>query len=179
MAGCNVVYQTNCRLDFGHATVWQLLIDRPHAIPGWSVHALQESNRYSDVIMSAMASQITGIAIVCSTVCSGTDPRNHQIPCNWTLWGESTGDWRIPLSKGQSRGKCFHLLTSSCFFTMKAGQLTTHFELIFTRGQIWPSGIVVACVCLSVCPSVCQSRVCPRDNSSPVSARITKFRPEM
>ena len=25
---------------------------------------------------------------------------------------------------------------------------------IFTRGQFWPSGIVVACVCLSVCPSV-------------------------
>ena len=26
---------------------------------------------------------------------------------------------------------------------------------VFTRGQFWPSGIVVACVCLSVCPSVC------------------------
>ena len=26
--------------------------------------------------------------------------------------------------------------------------------VIFTRGQFWPSGIVVACVCLSVCPSV-------------------------
>ena len=24
-----------------------------------------------------------------------------------------------------------------------------------TRGQFWPSGIVVACVCLFVCPSVC------------------------
>ena len=46
---------------------------------------------------------------------------------------------------------------------------------IFTRGQCWPSGIVVACVCLCVCPSVRQSRACPRDNSWPVSARITKF----
>ena len=26
--------------------------------------------------------------------------------------------------------------------------------VIFTRGQFWPSGIVVACVCLSVCVSV-------------------------
>ena len=26
---------------------------------------------------------------------------------------------------------------------------------IFTRGQFWPSGIVVACVCLCVCPCVC------------------------
>ena len=33
---------------------------------------------YSDVIMSAMASQITGVSIVYSTVCSGTDQRKHQ-----------------------------------------------------------------------------------------------------
>ena len=26
---------------------------------------------------------------------------------------------------------------------------------IFTRGQFWPSGIVIACVCGSVCPCVC------------------------
>ena len=48
-----------------------------------------------------------------------------------------------------------------------------HFEIIFTRGQFWPSGIVVACVCVSV--SLCQSLACPRDNSRPVQARITKF----
>ena len=33
---------------------------------------------YSDVIMSAMTSQITGVWIVCSTVCSGADQRKHQ-----------------------------------------------------------------------------------------------------
>ena len=33
---------------------------------------------YSDVIMSAMASQITGVSSVCSTVCSGADQRKHQ-----------------------------------------------------------------------------------------------------
>ena len=56
-------------------------------------------------------------------------------------------------------------------------------ETIFTRGQFWPSGIVVACVCvcvcLSVCPSVCQSLACPRRNSGPVQARIAKFGPKM
>ena len=36
------------------------------------------SNHYSDIIMSAMASQITSISIVCLTVCSGTDQRKHQ-----------------------------------------------------------------------------------------------------
>ena len=74
---------------------------------------------------------------------------------------------------------------------------------IFTRGQFWPSGIVVACVCvclsvclsvrlsvclsvrlsvrlsLSVCLSVCQSLACPRDNLGPIQARITKFGPKM
>ena len=48
----------------------------------------------------------------------------------------------------------------------------------FTRGQFWPSGIVVASVCLSVCLCVRQSLACPRDNLSPVQARITKFGPE-
>ena len=47
---------------------------------------------------------------------------------------------------------------------------------IFTRGQFWPSGIVIACVCVSVRVSVCvyQSLACPHDNSSAVYARITK-----
>ena len=35
-------------------------------------------HHYSDVIMSAMASQITGVAIVCSAVYSGVDQRKHQ-----------------------------------------------------------------------------------------------------
>ena len=52
-------------------------------------------------------------------------------------------------------------------------------QSVFTRGQFWPSGIVVACVCVSVCPCVreCvyQSRACPHNNSPLVQARITKF----
>ena len=50
---------------------------------------------------------------------------------------------------------------------------------VFTQGQFWHSGIVVACVCVCVCLSVCQSLACPRDNSGPVQARITKFGPKM
>ena len=46
--------------------------------------------------------------------------------------------------------------------------------VIFTRGQFWPSGIVVALVRPSV-----RYQVCPHDNSSPVQARITKFGPKM
>ena len=42
---------------------------------------------------------------------------------------------------------------------------------VFTRGQFWPSGIVVACVC----PCVRQSWACLCDNSSQVWVQITKF----
>ena len=45
---------------------------------------------------------------------------------------------------------------------------------LFTWGQFWPSGIVVA----PVRPSV-RHQVCPRHNSAPVQARITKFGPKM
>ena len=36
------------------------------------------SCNYNDVIMSAMASQITGVSSVCPTVCSGANQRKHQ-----------------------------------------------------------------------------------------------------
>ena len=40
--------------------------------------ACMPDEHYSDVMMNAMASQLTGISIVCATVCSGTDQRKHQ-----------------------------------------------------------------------------------------------------
>ena len=40
--------------------------------------------------------------------------RNIKAPRHWPLWGESTGDRWIPRTKGQLRGKYFHLMTSSC-----------------------------------------------------------------
>ena len=36
----------------------------------------------SDVIMSAMASEITGVSVVYSTVCSGADHRKYQSPAS-------------------------------------------------------------------------------------------------
>ena len=63
----------------------------------------QSSNHYSDVIMSAMASQITGITIVYSTVYSGADQRKHQSSASQAFvgGGEFTGDRWIPHTKGQ------------------------------------------------------------------------------
>ena len=65
--------------------------------------------------MSAVDSQITSLAVVYSTVYLGTDQINIKAPCHWPLCGEFTGDRWILRTKGQLRGKCFHLMTSSWF----------------------------------------------------------------
>ena len=39
---------------------------------------------------------------------------NIKAPRHWPLCGEFTGDRWIPRTNGQLRGKCFHLMTSSC-----------------------------------------------------------------
>ena len=42
----------------------------------------------SDIIISALASQITGVSIVCSTICSGIDQRKHQCSASLAfVWG--------------------------------------------------------------------------------------------
>ena len=64
--------------------------------------------------MSMMVSQITGILIVCWTICSGADQRKHQTLYHWPVGGRSTSDQWIPLSDSQLCGKCFHLMMSSC-----------------------------------------------------------------
>ena len=70
---------------------------------------------YSDVIMTTMASQITSLTVVYSTVYSDADQRKHQSSASLAfVWGIHRDRW-IPHTKGQLRGKCFHLMTSSCW----------------------------------------------------------------
>ena len=72
------------------------------------------SCHYIDVIMTTMASQITSPTVVYSTVYSDADQRKHQSSASLAfVWGIHR-DRRIPRTKGQLRGKCFHLMTSSC-----------------------------------------------------------------
>ena len=69
---------------------------------------------YIDITMSTMASQITSLTVVYSTVYSDADQRKHQSSASLAfVWGIHR-DRRIPRTKGQLRGKCFHLMTSSC-----------------------------------------------------------------
>ena len=69
---------------------------------------------YSDVIMTMIASQITSLTVVYSTVYSDTDQRKHQSSASLAFVRGIHRDRWIPRTKGQLRGKCFHLMTSSC-----------------------------------------------------------------
>ena len=81
----------------------------------WSL-IWKASNHYTDVIMTTMttmASQITSLAVVYSTVYSDADQRKHQSSTSLAfVWGIHRDRW-IPRTKDQLRRKCFHLMTSS------------------------------------------------------------------
>ena len=53
---------------------------------------LQSLIHYSDVIMSAMASQITDVFIVCSTDCRGADQSKHQSSASLAFMRGTTSD---------------------------------------------------------------------------------------
>ena len=86
--------------------------------------------------------------------------------------GPLESHWRVP---GLSGSLVFFIVQGAHKQTLHT---VAHLQclLVFTRGQFWPSHIVIACVCPSVRQSV-RHQVCPLNNSIPVQARITKFRP--
>ena len=63
---------------------------------------MDKDAHYSDVIMSAMVSQLTGVSSVCSTVCSGADQRKTSKLCVTGLWGESVGHRWFPSQKASN-----------------------------------------------------------------------------
>ena len=68
---------------------------------------------YSHVIMGAMASQITSLMIVYSTICSDADQRKHQTSASLDfVRGIHRGQVNYP-HKGPVTRQCFHLMTSS------------------------------------------------------------------
>ena len=74
--------------------------------------------RYSDVIIGAMASQITSLTIVYSTVYSGADQRKHQSSASLAF---VRGIHRWPVNSPRKEPvtrKCFHLVTSSCIHSL-------------------------------------------------------------
>ena len=64
--------------------------------------------------MKVMMSQITRHSTVCLTVYANPHHRGIKVSISGPLWGELfTDDWWISRTKGQRRGKGFHVMTSS------------------------------------------------------------------
>ena len=76
--------------------------------------------------MTTMASLITSLAVVYSIVYSRTDQRKHQSSASLALVRGIHRDRWISRTKGQQRGKCFHLMTSS----WEAGALVLEWQAI-------------------------------------------------
>ena len=90
------------------------LISDPHWPSTTPFHMDKSSGHYTDVIMTTIASQITSLTVVYSTVYSDADQSKHQSSASLAfVWGIHRDRW-IPHTKGQLRGKCFHLMMSSC-----------------------------------------------------------------
>ena len=68
---------------------------------------------YIDVTMTMMASKITSLTVGYSIVYSGVNQRKHQSSASLAFVRGIHRDRWIPRTKGQSRRKCFHLMTSS------------------------------------------------------------------
>ena len=86
-----------------------------HAWSNIGPHCAACKIHYIDVIMTTMGSQITSLTVVYSTVYSDADQRKHQSSASLAfVWGIQWDRW-IPRTKGQLRGKYFHLMTSSWY----------------------------------------------------------------
>ena len=76
-------------------------------------HVIWNASHHSDVIMSVMTSQISVSRLLTQPFIQAQIKENTKAPRHWPLWGEFTDDRWIPRTKGQQRGKYFHLMTSS------------------------------------------------------------------
>ena len=73
---------------------------------------------YGDVIINAMASQITGVSIVYSNVCSCTNQRKHQCSASLAFVRRIHGSSVNSPHKGPVTGTCFQLMKSSWIYKL-------------------------------------------------------------
>ena len=111
----------NTRFDmfcgiYTHNTTWVVPLCRSTTLPRiqYSVDTQLDwicwsDQHYNDIIMGAIASQITSLTIVYSIVYSDADQRKHQSP------GNSPRTSEFPAQMASKRGKCFRLMMSSWY----------------------------------------------------------------
>ena len=98
------------------------------------MHTVRTLLHYCDVLMGAMASQITSLTIVYSTVHSGADQRKHQSSVSLAF---VPGIHRWPVNsphKWPVTRKMFHLMTSSCLLSRRyRGIYSTHISYVIQK----------------------------------------------
>ena len=105
---------------------------------------LHESTRYSDVIMGAIASQITSLTIVYSTVHSGAGQRKYQSSVSLAFCkGNSpvTGEFPTQMARNAENVSIWWrhhviLLATWCITWISCETYVDYF-IIFTQGVIW------------------------------------------
>ena len=123
-----IISMESCEKDI--ALVIKLLHAYECATLKWpflTVYLVDESimcTYHCDVIMSAMASQITSIWVFTRPFIQAQIKENIKALRHWPLWGEFTGDRWIPHTKSQKRGNNIivsfdGLLIASCFENKK------------------------------------------------------------
>ena len=102
--------------------------------------------------MSVIASQITGNPIVFPTVCPFVHQRTHQSSVS-LAFARGIHRWQVDSPhKGQSRGKCFYLMTSSCIYnqeinyTFMVSQLKS-FEGFPSQRASYAENVSMSCRC--------------------------------
>ena len=124
--GINILYR---KKDIGSYSMNIKLLMHPAELNHqWDYDMNGYLYHYIDVIMTTMASLVTSLTVVYSTVYSEADQRKHQSSASLAfVWGIHR-DRGIPRTNGQLRGKCFHLMMSS-WSHMKAWDVIIHVYL--------------------------------------------------
>ena len=101
---------------------------------------------YSDVIMSEMASQITGVSIICSTVCSGSDQRNIKLRvpglCEW-IAGGFPSQWASNAEMFLFDDVTVKSAKSCCHHCVCWWQSTVRFEFVLSIQQMKVTVILI------------------------------------
>ena len=91
---------SGCQLNSMQITTETPFLIAPDA---WNRSIIMKETHCNDVIMSAMASQITSFTIVYSAVYSGTDQRKHQSSALLVLWeGNSPLTGELPAQRASN-----------------------------------------------------------------------------
>ena len=116
----HIAYEYDVKQKIGFTLIWDYYrVMWNSAIEPWNLFSVwrgaarpcQPGTRthYNDVIMTTVASQITSLTVVYSDA----DQIKHQSSASLAFVRGIHRDRWIPRTKGQLRGKCFHLMTSS------------------------------------------------------------------